>query len=350
MRNVLLAAPIMATAFLLQACTGGRLEDGSGNPLNVSSTYQQYQVQFQNVSSGEVYTTGVASNGDFAFDPFAPGTASNNATVIPAGSYQISVTVGGGYKYSSPFNVTEAYDTQGCTDTYTGQFDKSCAIYRLQLLAPVNNFQVVPAAPVSDGLITTVQLAGPVLPVTITYAQVGACNGTAWQPLGADVPYSDATADYAKVVFQIQSVSNPGVDAFSFNPANLYIQTPNGQFHFNSNLDIYSYLFGPFGVAAATVPPYASNSNVGGYGAANVYVNNGDPASVADRTQYSLSYAGQVGDPPIILVKSNASQTSFLVGGQETQNCLYGNGENGNDGQDNGEPALSQDGYFGFLP
>jgi hypothetical protein len=338
MRTYFLAVPIMVTAAFLQACTGGRLEDANGDALpGIANTYTQYTVQFQDLSNGSVLTTGVDSNGLFGFDPYAPGSASNNSVaLVPGDSYQISVLMNNGYAYTTPYAVTQTYDNQGCKDTLTGQQDKYCMVYRLQLLTPVNNFTVVPSPPVTSGLFTTVQLAGPVEPVTITYSQLGACNGTEWEPPGNDGPApADATADYAQVAFKIANINNPGADAFAFDPTKLYVQTPAGQFHFNPSMQIYSYLFIKFAAVATTIPPM-SLYGINGYGATSVYANNPDPSAVADDTSYSLGYAGGVGDPPVVFVKSNASQTSWA----HTQNCLRA--EPGvNDGLDPSGPALS---------
>ena len=162
MRSSLLTISVVGAAALLQACTGGQIADVNGDPLpGIATNYTQYKVTFQDLSAGGsgATSTGVASNGDFGFDPYAPGSASNNATYLPTGSYEVSVSVNG-YEFSSPYDIDQVFNTQGCKDTYTGQEDKACAIYQFRLLTP-GPVAATPQAPVVNAAYTIVELAGP---------------------------------------------------------------------------------------------------------------------------------------------------------------------------------------------
>ena len=85
-------------------------------------------------------------------------------------------------------------------------------------------------------------------PVTITYHQVGACNGY-------NGPYGlvEAGSNFAYVDFGIESVDNTlGTSVFHFDPKNLYIQQKVSDF-FDPGLAFYTDILGPFAAVPTSV-------------------------------------------------------------------------------------------------
>jgi hypothetical protein len=208
--------------------------------------------------------------------------------------------------------VTQQYDSAGCQDHYTGSTDPYCALYQIQLLPPNGESAQVPAAPTTSGLITTVQLAGPATAVTITYHQVGACNGGSFGVGDGPVETYSCGTNAAYVIFGITSISNPGAIPFNFNPGNLFVQQGSQQDSFSNNLELDSQIF-PSYVQSESLNPATTIPGVGSsevqFGAAIVSTVATDGASQADGETFVLGYNRQSGDPAVNLVKSNPTQT-----------------------------------------
>jgi choice-of-anchor A domain-containing protein len=143
-------------------------------------------------------------------------------------------------------------------------------------------------------------------PTTITYHQTGACNGFVDSSGG-----HSAGPNQAYVIFGIERIDNSGGPSFAFDPANLYVQQASRHF-FDSSLSIYSGVLGPF---AAVPTNLTAGQNLGfnptAQGALVVSTTATDGASEANNTAYFLSYNRKLNDPPVNLVKSDASRTSW---------------------------------------
>jgi hypothetical protein len=167
-------------------------------------------------------------------------------------------------------------------------------------------------------LMALMSLMAPSCPngmVQITYHQVGACNGGATN----DGEYN-AGPNQAYVVFAIESIDNTqSPKAFNYDPSNiLWVQNQNDAF--DSNLEIYRYLLGPFATVPTTVNAKTSiNFNPNGFGALVLQTTASDGASEANNTSYFLAYkgSGNPGNPVILMTKSNANQNSW----PNTPNC-----------------------------
>ena len=144
-------------------------------------------------------------------------------------------------------------------------------------------------------------------PTTITYHQTGACNGF----VDASGAHS-AGPNQAFVIFGIERIDNSGGPSFAFDPANLYVQQGANRRFFDSDLQIYSGVLGPF---AAVPTNLTAEQNLGysptAQGALVVSTAATDGASEANNLAYSLNYNRQPNDPPVNLVKSDASRTSW---------------------------------------
>jgi hypothetical protein len=152
------------------------------------------------------------------------------------------------------------------------------------------------------------------LPAVITYHQTGACNGYAD---GSGTVHS-VGPNAAYVFFGIESIDNSGVaTTFNFDPTKLYVQQAKQEF-FDPFLSVYADLFGPFAIAPQSFVPggFISFSAVP-QGALVVTTTNSNGSIEANQTPYFLRYDRQPTDPPINLVKSDASRTSW----PNTEDC-----------------------------
>jgi hypothetical protein len=151
--------------------------------------------------------------------------------------------------------------------------------------------------------------------VNITYHQVGACNGGP----SSDGEYN-AGPNQAYVVFAIESIDNSqNQNAFAYDPSNIY-WIDNSKDAFDSSLEIYTYVLGPFATVPTTVNAGSSlNFSPYGFGALIVQTVAMDGASEANNTSYFLGYQGSGSgtNPIVLLTKSDSSQTSW----PDTPNC-----------------------------
>jgi hypothetical protein len=148
-------------------------------------------------------------------------------------------------------------------------------------------------------------------PVAITYHQTGACNGGQGQS-GMPSTFYSAGSNQAYVVFGIERIDNSqGTSTFNFDPTKLFVNSTVRDF-VDPNLSIYKYVLGPF--ASVNTSVTAGNNmgfSVSGQNALVVQTVAADGASEANKTNYVLSYNTGAGDPGVLLVKSDSSQTSW---------------------------------------
>jgi hypothetical protein len=149
--------------------------------------------------------------------------------------------------------------------------------------------------------------------VTITYHQVGACNGYT-NSFGVVT----AGTNFAYVLFGIESIDNSaGTNTFDFDPKQLFVQQKVKDF-VDPSLALYTDILGPTAAVATKVPPGDDMKFfVSAEAALVVSTKNPDGAVEADQTPYFLLYDRQPGDPPVKMVKSDASQTSWPL----TEDC-----------------------------
>ena len=155
--------------------------------------------------------------------------------------------------------------------------------------------------------------------VTITFDQVGACNGyqqTAGP--GGSGPHVtvSAGAHAAFVVFRVVTIDNSKSSKdFNFDPSRIFITGSSPQAFMSSSLSLTQDL-GVFAAVPTTVPKGKSVGNNGlmvtvvATGAAN-------GASEANNSSYFLAFASRSGDPGVILAKRDPNRTSWPV----TENC-----------------------------
>ncbi|WP_156964536.1 hypothetical protein [Methylocapsa aurea] len=160
---------------------------------------------------------------------------------------------------------------------------------------------------------------------TISYRQVGACNG--YDAAGGRVA---TRQNEAFIVFKIEAVDNSqaGID-FTFVPARLYVDQSTEQqkaewignrIHRTlSNDPRFSQSLGVVSIAPVTVPQ-GQKIEPKGYAVVAVATAKPNGAEEASQTSYELLYDSQsVGakDPAIVFNKTNASQTTW----PQTDDC-----------------------------
>ncbi len=143
-------------------------------------------------------------------------------------------------------------------------------------------------------------------PVTITYHQVGACNGFV-NNIG-DLVSVGPNAAY--VLFGITSIDNSeGTTPFAFDPTKLFVKQGTLDF-VDPGLQLYSNILGPFAAIATTVNAGQDlQFQVSAQNALVVSTANSDGSVEANMTSYVLNYNTGASDPPVTLVKSNTGQT-----------------------------------------
>ena len=151
-----------------------------------------------------------------------------------------------------------------------------------------------------------------VSPITIYYDQYGACvDFTTGNGAATSYPYG------AYVEFDVSEINNPSTQTFNFDPNKLYVQQ-NTQHFADSTLIFYRVFFGPFGAVPGTFGPATDALfQIPEELVVVVSTSAADGAVEANSTAYSLYYAGQPTDPPVTMVKTNASWTNWTV----NENC-----------------------------
>lgn len=149
---------------------------------------------------------------------------------------------------------------------------------------------------------------------TITFDQVGACNGYQQTVGGGPIQTISAGAGQAYVVFHFTSINNTKSSiAFNFDPAKIYVMGTNPKANIDPSLGFTKDL-GVFTVVPVTVSP-SQTRPLNGLAVAVVAVAGG--ASEANKISYSLGYDAGTSDPDVFFAKSNQGQTSW----PQTDNC-----------------------------
>lgn len=154
-------------------------------------------------------------------------------------------------------------------------------------------------------------------PVTITFDQLGACNGYSQTdpPHGAPQQAVFAGGQAAFVAFRIVLVDNSGSGRdFNFDPERLYVTGSSPPEHVSTSLSL-AQDHGQLKTIATTIP--AGKTSGGGIAVVRVSTSAVDGASEANNTSYLLSYETTAADPIVLLAKRNLSQTSW----PQTPNC-----------------------------
>lgn len=169
-------------------------------------------------------------------------------------------------------------------------------------------------------LLSGCQTPGPLIPdaVTITYDQVGACNGYQQNsgPGGAG-PINTVSVgpNQAYVIFRVVEFNNKGSSLdFHFDPAKLFVAA-QASAHVDPGLALATDL-GVFTATSTTVPKGTLQGN-NGLAVAVVSTAASNGSSEASKTSYLLSYSTPAGEPGVFFVKRNNSQTVWT----QTDNC-----------------------------
>jgi hypothetical protein len=152
---------------------------------------------------------------------------------------------------------------------------------------------------------------------TITYHQVGGCNGYVTTSGGVNTGHFSGP-NAAFVIFGIESIKNDQpAKSFAFDPANLFVHQGVDS-SFDSHLSLYADILKASAAGSASVMPNQDLKFANGaFGALVVQTVLADGATEADKTPYTLRYKAQAGDPTVNLVKSDAARTSWPL----TQDC-----------------------------
>ena len=150
-------------------------------------------------------------------------------------------------------------------------------------------------------------------PVKITYHQTGACNG-----FSTSTGISSAGPNAAYVLLGIEKIDNSGgAAAFAYDPTKLYVQQAVQNF-IDPGLSIYPNVIGPFATAATSVAKGAVLPfSVSGQGALVVQTTDANGSKEANQTAYFLKYNASATAPTVLLVKADASRTSW----PNTEDC-----------------------------
>lgn len=171
---------------------------------------------------------------------------------------------------------------------------------------------------------------GPSKQATISYSQLGACNG-----FTTESGSTAARPNSAFVIFKIESIDNTGSDTdFRFIPVRLYVDQakPQQMFVPKQSYDQRFVLDDPrftqgLGVAGTKPQVIAAGRKVeiNGIVVVEVTTSTENGSAEAHETSYSLAYDSETGEvtfvdpsPDIVLIKSNAAQKTWPL----TEDCL----------------------------
>jgi hypothetical protein len=237
----------MAAAGLLQACAGGQITDGSGNAVTGNAN-NNLVINFRD-GAGQSYATGVDTSGYFGFDTDAPASATNNPVALLGSNFVVSVSSKDGTsgQASAPFDFS--YNNASCPDHYvSGQTDKSCALFQIELLG---NGASTPRAPFAGSFIG---FATTIVPLTT----VGWCQQAraGFGVTNMSPRYNDITLQtvstvpnvawgwkVTKVTPSAYTPKNVTIDAFGTIPANASGGWANGEA--GGYIDIAQHFMGP---------------------------------------------------------------------------------------------------------
>ena len=152
---------------------------------------------------------------------------------------------------------------------------------------------------------------------TITYHQVGACNGFIVSP-GPPTQSEHAGTNRAFVIFAIENIANSQTGTpFFFDPNNLFVSDVVhlglNDFLLPMTDPIYTVILKPPRAVQPTTVPLGQVMNFSPTALAAIIVSthNSDGATEANMTPYPLLYKTGSTDKQITMMNSNPSQTSF---------------------------------------
>ncbi|MBN9559668.1 MAG: hypothetical protein J0H14_02935 [Alphaproteobacteria bacterium] len=149
--------------------------------------------------------------------------------------------------------------------------------------------------------------------VTITFHQVGACNGYVG---GANGPQY-AGANQAYLIFGITGINNSsGTSAFAFDPKRLFTNSSQRDY-IDPGLQLSRDLFPATAVPITVAAGQNFQTNLSWMAPTIVQTANPDGAAEANSTPYNLYYNPQPTDPPILLVRTDGQRTSWPL----TEDC-----------------------------
>ena len=155
---------------------------------------------------------------------------------------------------------------------------------------------------------------------TIKFRQVGACNGymTDTGLPGSTQHMTNAGGGGAWVVFEVLSIDNSPVSTdFHFDPQRLYISGTSPAEHVDMGLPLAKDLaIIQQRSVPLTVPARTFQGN-NGFAVVRVSTATINGAIEANKSNYMLAYDRGPSDPPVVLDKTNLSQTSW----PQTENC-----------------------------
>ena len=279
------AAPIWAGLIAIanqmsQSSVSGAGRVGNANAFlySIGKNAAAYGASFNDVTSGN-------NNGS------CPGQTGTSSSVCSVPVQNVSTGVTSNQDVWKPGNGT--FGAVAGYDLATGLGTPKCALL--------------------NELATGATTATSSSPVTITYHQTGACNG-----FSTSSGITSAGPNAAFVVFGIEKLDNSGGNAaFAFDPTKLFVQQAVQDF-VDPGLGIYPNILGPFAAVAMTVAQGQTIPfSVSGQAALVVQTVNPNGATEANQTSYFLEYNAAATDPTVLLVKSDASQTSW----PDTEDC-----------------------------
>jgi hypothetical protein len=145
---------------------------------------------------------------------------------------------------------------------------------------------------------------------TITYHQVGACNGGVYTDQSGNVDAYSAGPQQAYVIFAIENIDNSQVtSSWTAQPTNFFVNSGIKD-SFDPTLTLYAQKLGPFAMVSTTIP---AGANYGfspyAYGAVVVQTSAADGASEADTTKYNLLYTPT--GPGVILSQNPPASQAY---------------------------------------
>ena len=342
---------IAANATLPGYQSGVDMTKNAGSTTNrnlpdVSAVATNLNIAFTNPTTGVQSTTGGASGTSAAAPLWAAfvALANQKAESTPTGIGRVGNANAFLYSlgksstaYGPSFNDITTGNTNGTCPGQTGTSSAGCAA-TVSILSPppprtvvldtwapaAGNFSAIagydlatgwgtPKCALIDELANGAPTAVPPPPPTITYHQTGACNGYVNSFGGVN-----AGPNAAFVMFGIESIDNSsGAAPFGFDPTKLYVQQATQEF-VDPSLQIYADIFGPFAAVSTSVAKgFDMKFSVSAQTALTVQTVNADGATEANQTSYLLRYNSSPTDPPVLMMKSDASQTNWPL----TQDC-----------------------------
>jgi len=151
---------------------------------------------------------------------------------------------------------------------------------------------------------------------TINYHQTAVCRGSQGQPGDQSTDYN-AGPQHVYVVFGVEGIDNSQNPAtFNFDPTKMYVNGAERNF-VDPNLPIYKWVLDPFTPA----PTLVAGGGTIYYGmrgqnalvveTVNVETANTNGSAKAHQTAYSLNYKTGVGDPKVVMIRTDSSALSL---------------------------------------